>query len=114
MIYHIVHKESGSLSSGLGQKEALAQYSTIFSNKTHAEILQVQGIFFVILFTIFEEVLGSIKALEKIASAEKTTAPSTAASDSTEKSTPSTTKSTPVLPTAKTQHQKKQSNGENH
>ena len=55
-----------------------------------------------------------LKALEKIASAEKTTTPSTAASDSTEKSTPSTTKSTPVQPTAKTQHQKKQSNGENH
>merc|ERR1712051_875973 len=41
-----------------------------------------------------------LKALEKIASAEKTT-PSTAASETTEKSTPSTTKSTKaVQPTA--------------
>ena len=58
-----------------------------------------------------------LKALEKIASAEKTTIPSTAASDSTEKSTETSTpsaKSTAVKPTAKTQHQKKQSNGENH
>ena len=53
-----------------------------------------------------------LKALEKIASAEKTT-PSTAAPDSTEKSTPSTTKSSKaVQPTAKNQHQSR--NGENH
>merc|ERR1712172_254452 len=54
-----------------------------------------------------------LKALEKIASTDRTTTPSTsAASDSTEKSTPSTTKSTAVQPTAKTQHQSR--NGENH
>jgi len=53
-----------------------------------------------------------LKALEEIASTDRTTTPSTAASGSTEKSTPSTTKSTPVQPTAKTQHQSR--NGENH
>ena len=54
-----------------------------------------------------------LKALEKIASTDRTTTPSTsAASDSTEKSTPSTTKSTAVQPTAKTQQQSR--NGENH
>merc|ERR1712153_269106 len=44
-----------------------------------------------------------LKALEEIASTDRTTT-STAASGSTEKSTPSTTKSTPVQPAAKTQH----------
>ena len=50
-----------------------------------------------------------LKALEEIASTDRTT--STVASGSTEKST-ETTKSTPVQPAAKTQHQSR--NGENH
>merc|ERR1712008_111963 len=52
-----------------------------------------------------------LKALEEIASTDRST-PSTAASGSNEKSPPSTTKSTPVQPTAKTLHQSR--NGENH
>ena len=51
-----------------------------------------------------------LKALEEIASTDRTT--SSATSGSTEKSTPATTKSTPVQPSAKTQHQSR--NGENH
>ena len=55
-----------------------------------------------------------LKALEKIASTDRTTTTSTtAASGSTEKSNPSTTKSTKaVQPSDKTQHQSR--NGENH
>ena len=51
-----------------------------------------------------------LKALEEIASTDRTT--SSATSGSTEKSTTATTKSTPVQPSAKTQHQSR--NGENH
>jgi hypothetical protein len=51
-----------------------------------------------------------LKALEEIASTDRTT--SSATSGSNEKSTPATTKSTPVQPSAKTQHQSR--NGENH
>ena len=56
-----------------------------------------------------------LKALEKIASAEKTTTPSTTpdSAEKSGKSTPSTTKSTKaVQPTTKNQHQSR--NGENH